>query len=266
MALATYADYLAAEPIARLNYQKANQTTTVGRLFDRWVSNPLVGIAPTSPVVPTASLLTGTMAGLPGGVATWVKSLQIGKTPGQTVMLFDRLSHQGGLSGVVTGTVTTNLPTAALTRYTSGVGVFAAISIYATIGTTASTVSVSYTNSAGTAGRTSPSIVLGGSPDRTVGLILLLPLQVGDVGVRSVESVTLAGTTGTAGNYGITLLKPLSMGLSSNLSRRQFHDNVRDLGGMFENISADACLCAALGINDVQNWVSVGAFELIKQV
>ena len=37
-----------------------------------------------------------------------------------------------------------------------------------------------------------------------------VPLQSGDKGVRSVQSVTLSSTTGTAGNFGITLMKRIA--------------------------------------------------------
>ena len=37
-----------------------------------------------------------------------------------------------------------------------------------------------------------------------------LPLQAGDLGVTAVASVTLSGTTGTAGNFGITLVKRIA--------------------------------------------------------
>ena len=125
------------------------------------------------------------------------------------VTVNDRLSHMGGLSGIVTGEQTTNLPTAALPRYTNGVGVQIAIDVYTGLGTTATTLTARYTNSDGVANRTTKPIViptsLAGAQRR------FLPLQDGDVGVLSVEGVTLAASTGTAGNFGITLIKPLAM-------------------------------------------------------
>jgi hypothetical protein len=126
-------------------------------------------------------------------------------------MLIDRLSHQGGLSGTVTGAQTTNLPTAALTRYTSGVGVFIGIQIYTTIGATATTLVCSYTNQAGTSGKISQPITFGGSNRQNAGLFFLVPLQDGDTGVQSVQSVTLAASTLTAGAFGVVLFKPLML-------------------------------------------------------
>ena len=124
----------------------------------------------------------------------------------------DRLCHQSGLDATITTAQTTNLPTAALPRYTDGKGVWIAHERCVAVGTTASDITVSYTNQDGTSGRTSPTTtftVTGNVDDSAIGQLYILPLQEGDTGVRSVQSVTLSGSTGTAGNFGITLLKPL---------------------------------------------------------
>lgn len=124
------------------------------------------------------------------------------------VMLCDRLSHQGGLSGTSVATQTTNLPTAALTRYTSGEGVFAVIE--GSMGTSSTPkFTVSYTNQAGTAGQSgyaiSDHLNSQGSRHKTWPVLL----AAGDTGIRSVESVTLDVSSGAVGTWGVTLYKPL---------------------------------------------------------
>lgn len=169
---------------------------------------------------------------------------QIGIKFGQAAGLIvsDRLSHQGGLSGTTTGAQTTNLPTAALTRYASGAGVCIGIHIYSAIGSTATTLTASYTNQAGTAGRTTQAIPFGGSNRNTAGLFFPLPLQDGDTGARSVESVTIAASTATAGAFGVVLYKPLCMipgGVTMDLAG--FEDEMWRGGRMVE-VLPDACL------------------------
>lgn len=128
------------------------------------------------------------------------------------ILLCDRLAHQGGLSGIVTTEQTTNLPVGPSTlRATDGTGVMAALEIYGQIGNTATTISARYTNSASTANRATPAIHIGGTTDRDQGRFIWLPLQAGDIGVKSVEGVTLAATTATAGNFGVTLFRPLAL-------------------------------------------------------
>lgn len=181
-------------------------------------------------------------------------------------IVYDRLSHQGGISGTVTTEQTTNLPTAALTRYTSGVGVMAMLEIYATIGSTATTYSLRYTNQAGVANRNSPLQTVGGSSDRGIGLSFFTPLQVGDTGVRSVEGITLSATTGTAGDMGITLWRPLFSIPSLNLSVGARRDAVRHYGAMFSAIEQDACLAVMYCASAGDTYAYSGALDLIKQV
>lgn len=172
-------------------------------------------------------------------------------------ILIDRLSHQGGLDGTLTTAQTTNLPTAALTRYTNGVGVMAAIVIYTAIGATASTFTVSYTNQAGVAGQTSVAHIIGSSSYNAGGRLIPIPLANGDTGIRSVESVTLSATTGTAGNFGIVLFRPIAMFAIDTLN-----PVVADLisgcsAGGLEPISDDACL-NLLQVCETGGLVSIG--------
>jgi len=133
------------------------------------------------------------------------------------IMLADILSWQGGLSGTVITAQTTNLPTAALTRYTDGVGVMLGLACWTATGSTAVNVTASYTNQAGTTGRTTVSVNFWGggfgavSAAPTATQFQALPLQSGDYGVRAVASVTLSASTLTAGNFGVFLFKPLAM-------------------------------------------------------
>jgi hypothetical protein len=161
-----------------------------------------------------------------------------------SMMVVDLLNVSGGLNATLTTAQTTNLPTAALTRYTSGEGVMAGIVIYTIIGTTQTTVTISYTNSAGVSGRTSTATTLGGGFYRETGVLLPIPLQAGDTGIRSIESVTLTATTGTAGNFGVCLYKPLAMISLESATGAMPLDSVSTGGiiGSLCEIHPDACL------------------------
>lgn len=128
-------------------------------------------------------------------------------------MLVDRVSHQGGIDSSVTpGTpLTTNLPTAALTRYTSGVGVYAALTgDLSSNSPTASQITISYTNSAGAAGQTG----LFQFPNFQVYSKIADPfcLAAGDDGIKSVESITFPTSYGAG--FGVCLFKPLAFFMS----------------------------------------------------
>lgn len=161
-------------------------------------------------------------------------------------ILIDRLSHQGGLLTNTSSAQTTNLPTAALTRYTDGVGVMMGLSIYVNFTINyITTVTVNYTNQAGTNNRVSPSrTFVTSNIDNKRGAFFLIPLQDGDYGVRSVQSVTLstAGASATP-NFGVVLFKPLAV-LGRNNIRTIGQGNFIDgnfLGGIPEVLD-DACL------------------------
>ena len=174
---------------------------------------------------------------------------------GQAVILVDMLNVSGGLDATLTTAQTTNLPTAALTRFTSGEGVMAGLCIWTNIGTTATTATVSYTNQAGTPGRISTATQIGTAGFNSAGRIILIPLASGDTGVRSVESVTLAGTTAVAGNFGVCLFKPLAIMAMNDFQGAHVIDAVSSGGfiGALAEVHPDACLSAFLICNAVQS-------------
>ena len=173
--------------------------------------------------------------------AVEISAYRIGSTtPAMPMILADRLSHQGGLSGTATSEQTTNLPTAALTRYTSGVGVMAAVEIYSNIGATPQTVTINYTDQDGNAGQTSYAQDIGGGSNDGARRMITMPLADGDTGVRSVQGVTLSGSTGTAGDFGVTLYKPLIM--FNAMSGREVRWSPFDSGWSMPEINDDACL------------------------
>ena len=251
MAFADYAAYKSAveDSLSRgalLAKTAANITMTGGRLMDMFVTMAPAGVAPTTAVVPT-NATTGSFEQHDGasGRLTFAAinaTLSAATVTNGAIIIADRLSHQGGLSGTVTTAQTTNLPTAALTRYTSGDGVMIGLSIYTAIGTTGTTVTASYTNQAGTAGKTTQAVVFGGTGYREAARMILLPLAVGDTGCRSVESVTVLATTGTAGNFGVMLFKPLIMApfATSTVSDADFVSG--GMMGGFPEIVDGACL------------------------
>lgn len=245
MAYSNFADYKASidEPQQILFTGNSSSATVTARLHDFWAGNMPVAGAQPSTAAATTSASTGAVPFTNGGAnRLTLNSAFIGGNPG-VFILCDRLSHQGGLSGTVTTAQTTNLPTAALTRYTDGVGVMMGLTQYVTIGATGASVQASYTNSSGTSGRTTPLCTFGGSGFREAGRLILLPLASGDVGVRAVASVTVSATTGTAGNFGVTLFKPLAMfNVAFPLPNDTSDITTRNFYGGLPEIPDNACL------------------------
>jgi hypothetical protein len=232
---------------AAADFQQSFATGLAARLTDLAVTFLPAPVTPTTSIAlgrssdraingitPTAG--TGRMAILGGRISP-------AGAGGVALMLVDLLNISGGLNGTLATVQTTNLPTAALTRYTSGEGVQAALVIHSVLGTTAVTVTCSYTNQAGTSGRTTTAFAID-SGSRQAGCLRAMPLQAGDTGIRSVESVTLSGTTGTAGNFGVVMFKPLAMMFANDVESANAIDCVSSgrMVGQFSDYDNDACL------------------------
>ena len=170
-----------------------------------WQASGNPGSGATPPTGAGAALTNATPGAIPytnpgAGLTGYLGRFFAVGTSIATVMLYDRLVTTSGLSGVLTTAQTVN--SAALTRYTSGAGVQAWLEFYGATGATPTTASISYTNQAGTAGQIGSAPI---SASLLVGTLIPITLAAGDTGVQSVQSVTLAASTGTAGNFGVTL-------------------------------------------------------------
>jgi hypothetical protein len=124
-----------------------------------------------------------------------------------TIMVYDRVWACSGFSGTSTTAqaVTTPVALPSLRAPGDGEGLEMWLESYTAIGATASNVTVSYTNSASVASRTTVQEAITAS--FPAGRVQRLRLQDGDTGVKSIQSLTLSANSGTAGNFGITLLE-----------------------------------------------------------
>lgn len=127
------------------------------------------------------------------------------------LMFVDRLAHMGGLSGTVTTAQTAGVAVtdAALTSR-KGAADYSDVQWflewYTATGSTAVTATVSYTNQNDVAGKTTTvSIPVSTAAGRALPII---PLA-GDW-IKSIQSVTLSATTGTAGSFGVTAIRFLT--------------------------------------------------------
>lgn len=143
-----------------------------------------------------------------GGNTLHVGGVDLVGTVAGTMVLYDRLVEWGGLSGTVTSAQSLSAVTLP-TRAGSGVGCEIWLDWYSATGsTTSATVTASYTNQAGTSGRT--ATLVGGTPASVpANRCYQLAMQDGDTGVQSVQSVTLGTSTGTAGNFGVTIRRKI---------------------------------------------------------
>lgn len=200
---------------------KTQAATTVAAqwhtLLDR-AGNPGAGSLSvgntTNGVVPT-----DTTAGFPpiggfaGGADGVLHSICFSNTVACRFVLFDRLWHAGSVSMTTLATTTfTSIPDAT-GRMPDGIGEGCEIwlEINAAVSATATTISVGYTSSDGTTGRsTGATASLSGF---ITGRLVKMPLQAGDKGVRQITSVTVGGTVATTGTFNVILARRIYDGM-----------------------------------------------------
>lgn len=228
MALSTV-DGLVTAARQQVRFLKTQTATSVANqwhtLFDR-TGNPGAG---TLTVGNTTSgvFVDDTVAGFPllnafgGGATGYLQSVAFGGTVAARIALKDRLYHAGSVSMTTLATTTFSSQPSILSRCPDGAGVGNEIwiEINAAVSATATTISVNYTNSAGTAARTTGATAsLSGF---VTGRLIQMPLQAGDNGVQKIESVTVGGTVATTGSFNVIIARPLWEGgrvLASNSS------------------------------------------------
>lgn len=276
MAVADYATYKSrlAGPSNRCRFSKnAVATNLIGGAHSSWLVGgfPGAGTTPTTSVVCTAATT--------GAMPTWNVSSSIQRilritlecgqlatgATGGLVTVSDRLTMSSGLSDTSTLTQTTNLPTAALTRYTNGVGVEAAYEIYTTVGTVATTISAGYTDVTNGGSRVAPLTTFGGTNYRTSQRFIPMPLQIGDVGVKSVENVTLTASTTGSGSYGITQHYPLvslPFDMASTIGNEA--EALFGLGCWFPRIVDNACLFFVVHLASTSSGVLQGTIDIAE--
>jgi hypothetical protein len=129
--------------------------------------------------------------------------------------IIDRLWDNSGLSATLTTSqsiTSAALPARDVDGTTNGAGVLAAIEWSATGGAGTPSVTLSYTNSAGTSGRTA---TLTGVTTPPVGTFEIFNLNAGDTGIRSIQAYQ-ASTTRTSGTFHIVLYRVIAMLPSAN--------------------------------------------------
>ncbi len=156
-----------------------------------------------------------------------------------TMELHDRLANKGGLNGTLTTAQSVNLDLNTLLA-TDNIGtrkgdanysdVLWWLEWYTATGGTAVTATIAVTYNDGTTGNLSALSLAGTRPaSHMIPLNSLIPSAQSGKFIRGIVSVTLSATTGTAGNFGVTVTRP-RMTLSSPFANFKFIADWAQLG------------------------------------
>lgn len=218
---------------------------------------PGPGANPTTVAIPTNATAGAFRHTNPsGGRKRWLRSVGASAWSPVRMLIYDRLLHIGGLSGTVTTAQTVGTD---VTRYTGqdSIGNIAMAEIYSQIGATQVNISCNYLDKDGNS-VASPSALIGATAMRNAGQCVFLPYgtSAGQNSVTRVTDVTLSATTGTAGNFGITIIRPLFEVVVGSVDTSGFGHGA--LATVVEDIElkTDACLGVLfMPTGSTVNWV-----------
>lgn len=268
MTIATLDEVIAALPGQYRNFMKASITAkAAGQFASLWAAAGFPGAGAT----PAAASAGGTSYSAGGGVTgavpwtnptagdtAYLAKLAAAGAVAGTLILYDRLWACAGFVGNSASAQAVTDFSGLPTRGGLGERVEAWAEWYTATGSTTASLTMRYTNAAGTSGKTTTAVTLGTSV--IASQMFPLPLAAGDSGVRSVASVTLSASTGTAGSFGITLMRRIAE-IPLVIANVNTTQDVFALG--MPEIPSDACLAFAVLASGTTTGVLAGNLSLI---
>jgi len=175
---------------------------------------------PGAAVAPTPGVAGAALTAYAGQIAipaasnnTYISSATFASSAqGGNIQICDRLWHNSGIVVTSTAAQTINSvawPARDRNGSTNGEGVYIGLELSTATGAGASVISISYTNSAGVAGRTGTALDVYAAT-AVAGSFFRFSLQAGDVGVRSVQTYT-STVSMTSGVVHLVAYRPLAM-------------------------------------------------------
>lgn len=213
----------------------------VGMYYSLWraTGQPAQGAIPSTAAVCTNATLGAWPFTQPGGgVSSYIAYLAwVSGNATSSVELMDRLKHMGGLSGTVTtpqGALDLTGISASRIGPTDYRELWWALEWYTDTGSTGvnATVNVTYHDD------TTGDIVIALSATTRASAVYQISPENGKH-IKAVNSVTLSATTGTAGNFGITVYRPLGNAGTYTANKLEIHDWAQ-LG--LPQVQGDSCI------------------------
>jgi len=260
MAITTESGLIAALPGQQEAFMKNSVTGKgAGSWHSLWTVAGQPGAGAAQGTVNGAIPTSATVGAFPftnptGGALSYLARLALSSTQMGFFTLYDRLWHDSGLSATVTTSQAITQP--ALTRWTAGDGNELWIEIY-TATTASATATITYTNQAGVAGKTTSVVI----PASTVaGQAIPVPLAAGDTGIRAVTAAQLSASM-TAGNWGLTILRDVASFPVANANMGTVL-NAYDLG--LPQIQDNAALAWMVLLNGTATPAITGEFSIAQ--
>jgi hypothetical protein len=218
MAIATLDGVVAGMQWPRFIAKAPTGVMVVGRPQSLWklAGSPGVGGYSTTLAGAALSSTAGQVPGQidfrnPGAGNTYLARLQGAASAAGTLVLADRLWHNGGFTITAATPQIINsveFPARDNTGTINGAGVLLGLEVSAACGAATPTISVTYTESGGATGRVASNVFpTAASP--SVGAFFPLGMDTGDIGVKAVTNMTLSASW-VSGTVNLVAYRPLA--------------------------------------------------------
>jgi hypothetical protein len=265
MAITTVAGAVAgARPPMRLSKLTGSTTGAAGNWVSPWYAagDPVTAVAGSAGMAGEAlTTVTGSLRfqNPASGNSYLLNSSNLAwvTDTAQSVLLCDRLWQQSGIVVTDTAAQTINSvawPARDMNASTNGAGVWIALEVSSTTGAGAAVPVIEYTNSAG--GGTKTGTCLRYTASAAAGRLCFFDLAAGDVGVRSVQSITL-GTSLTSGVVHLVALRPIAMLPATNKSQAKAA-YIDAFGAGFARLYDNSVLMAVIVANQSNTFPMAG--------
>ena len=262
-ALTTVNAVVAALPGQRISVNKPSQTSEgAGTWHSLWKvgGQPAAGASPAAIAAGGAIPTRATVGALPiANAATaplnLLKAVMSGTVAG-SLIVYDRLYAVSGFSGAVATLQSITTPPTINRPNGNGDDVEIWGEVYTAMGATAATFTALYTDQGGTTGQAATYVMPANA--LTVGQMVPFALAAGDTGVRALASLQLSISTGTAGDFGLTLLRRIAE-IPLNIPNVPI---IADLFGLGKpQIEVDACLALMVQCTTTTTGQFLGSFN-----
>lgn len=216
MAITTLDGALAGMQPSRQYYKALTGTLVSGRPHSLFYTAGIPGNA-AAPAPGIGGAVLTTYAGQipftnPVSGNSYLSRFQGQSTQAGTLMLCDRLWHNSGIDVTLTSeqtfTSSAQIPARDANGTTTGNGVFAGLEIVTAVGAGTPTITLKYTNQAGTAGQTATNSV-STVASSIAGSFYPISLAAGDLGIQKAQSLTLSATM-TSGTVSLVLYRVIA--------------------------------------------------------
>ena len=178
-----------------------------------------------------------------------------------SLMIYDRLWHVGGINLNI-NTLQSFTGVLAPTRHTDGINNLLLLEITTASGTTTTTITVLYTNTADVSGR-SATVTLPAAA-QPINRCWFLGLQAGDIGVKSVQSIQLSAATGAAGVANLVMFNAAEVVVTPWVTNQWTErDLVLQMANM-PRVLDDACLALMVLASATATNVITGRLQLAE--